>query len=127
MILFQAYIKEASLHPSQVLVNAGSSKSFGSKNISKEAISENSIDSDASNSSSSVSNNKKDNNNNNNMPVEQLTSHMLSSSSRLIPATHLAFCCLLKTIADLNNGWLRLAFGLVVAFTFSLPTSINLS
>jgi hypothetical protein len=104
-------------------VNAGPSKSFGSKNISKEVNSENSIDSDTSNSSS-VSNNKKDNNN---MPVEQLTSHMLSSSSRSIPNPYLAFCYLLKTIVDRKNCWLRLAFCLLLAFAFSLSTSINLS
>ena len=82
--MFQAYIKEASLHPSQVLVNAANSKTYtSSKNVSKVVISDNSIDSDLGGSSNNnSSSNKKDNNNNNNMPVEQLTSHMLSSSSR---------------------------------------------
>ena len=73
-------MKEASLHPSQVLVN---SKGYGSKDTNtSKAVIDNSIDTEPN--SANVNSTKKDNNNNN-MPVEQLTSHMLSSAANLLP------------------------------------------
>ena len=72
-------MKEASLHPSQVLVN---SKGYGSKDTNtSKAVIDNSIDTEPN--SANVNSTKKDNNNN--MPVEQLTSHMLSSAANLLP------------------------------------------
>jgi hypothetical protein len=53
MPFFQAYIKEASLHPSQVLVKAGTSKSYNAlpaSNATKVEAAENSLEPDTSNS-----------------------------------------------------------------------------
>ena len=135
--LFQAYVREASLHPSQVLVNSASPKSYsGSSKNASGTVLENSLETEAGNSSSGGgSSNSKNNNNNNNMPVEQLTSHMLSAATRVscLTTTTTIIVMILSTMlqatststTSIRHSLLALVFVILTWCCCSITPSIN--